>query len=32
MLMDIAAKSMGADKPPEPKESPEDMVKKGKHK
>jgi len=27
MLMDIAAKSMGADKPPEPKMSPEDMVK-----
>jgi tetratricopeptide (TPR) repeat protein len=32
MLMDIAAKSMGADKPPEQKESPEEMVKKGKHK
>jgi tetratricopeptide (TPR) repeat protein len=27
MLMDIAAKSMGADKPPEPKQSPEEMVK-----
>jgi tetratricopeptide (TPR) repeat protein len=27
MLMDIAAKSMGADKPPEPKMSPEDMIK-----
>jgi hypothetical protein len=25
--MDIAAKSMGADKPPEPKMSPEDMIK-----
>lgn len=30
MLMDIAAKSAGADKPPEPKASPEEMVKKGK--
>jgi tetratricopeptide (TPR) repeat protein len=29
MLMDIAAKSAGMDKPPEPKMSPEDMVKKG---
>jgi tetratricopeptide (TPR) repeat protein len=27
MLMDIAAKSQGADKPPEPKMSPEEMVK-----
>ena len=32
MLMDIAAKSMGADKPPEPKESPEDAVKNKKKK
>jgi len=32
MLMDIASKSMGAEKPPEPKESPEDAVKKGKKK
>lgn len=32
MLMDIAAKSMGADRPPEPKMSPEDVVKKGKKK
>lgn len=32
MLMDIAAKSMGADKPPEPKMSPEDMVKEKKGK
>ena len=31
MLMDIAAKSMGLDKPPE-KQSPEELVKKGKHK
>ena len=30
MLMDIAAKSAGADKPPEPKQSPEEMVKKNK--
>ena len=27
MLMDIAAKSMSNEKPPEPKQSPEDMVK-----
>lgn len=30
MLMDIAAKSMGADKPPEPKLSPEELMKKEK--
>src|SRR4029077_8135092 len=30
MLMDIAAKSMGTDKPPEPKLSPEEMMKKEK--
>jgi tetratricopeptide (TPR) repeat protein len=32
MLMDIAAKSAMDNKPPEPKESPEDLVKKGKKK
>jgi tetratricopeptide (TPR) repeat protein len=32
MLMDIAAKSMTQDKPPEPRMSPEDVVKKGKKK
>jgi hypothetical protein len=32
MLMDIAAKSMGADKPPEPKQSPEDLIKNAKGK
>jgi hypothetical protein len=30
MLMDIAAKSMGGDKPPEPKLSPEELMKKEK--